>query len=50
MTRADCRIPSGGTKNSGFGRDCLHEGAREFCNIKTIFINWFSDIYKIWHY
>ena len=40
MCKTDSRLPSGGTKASGYGRDCTDEGIKEFVNIKTFFINW----------
>lgn len=41
VTRSDKRLPSGGTKSSGFGRECADYGIKEFANIKTVVINWF---------
>lgn len=36
--KSDSRLPSGGVKNSGFGRECSDFGIKEFSNIRTLWV------------
>ena len=38
LVKSDARLPFGGSKQSGFGRELADHGIHEFMNIKTVYV------------
>jgi succinate-semialdehyde dehydrogenase/glutarate-semialdehyde dehydrogenase len=39
LVRSDVRLPFGGTKSSGYGRELAEHGIHEFMNIQTVYVD-----------